>query len=147
LTKAASDHILYITVRAKGKQMKRFLIDTASNTMTAACIAGVLLCGAATQAKAGPSEHELKNMLKAVVIGAVVKEVFYNGERGRGLGAANPYGSEYNPINERHRPGYAAGANDPRVVCGTKVIRHQNYAEQVKVNCFGQVLSTRIIRR
>jgi hypothetical protein len=114
--------------------------------MSAACVAGLLLCAAAP-AKAGPTEHEVKNMLQAVVIGAIVKEVFYNGERGRGLGAANPWGSEYNPINERHRPGYAAGANDPRVVCGTKVIRHKNYAEQVKVNCFGQVLSTRIIRR
>ena len=93
------------------------------------------------------ANDEVKNILTAVIVGAIVKEVLYDDERGEGLGAANPYGSEYNPINERHRPGYASGANDPRRVCGTKVIRHGNYAEQVKVNCFGQVLSTRIIRR
>ena len=98
-------------------------------------------------AQPAKANAELENMLTAVIVGAIVKEVLYDGERGEGLGAMNPYGTEHNPINERHRPGYAAGANDPRVVCGTKVIRHNNYAEQVKVNCFGQVLSTRIIRR
>ena len=123
--------------------MKQFLINSTSNLMSAAVIAG----GLAIAPAPAEANDELENMLTAVIVGAIVKEVLYDGERGEGLGAMNPYGSEHNPINERHRPGYAAGANDPRVVCGTKVIRHKNYAEQVKVNCFGQVLSTRIIRR
>ena len=93
------------------------------------------------------ANDEVKNILTAVIVGAIVKEVFYDDERSEGLEGNTPWGSEHNPINERHRPGYSSGANDPRVVCGTRVIRHGNYAEQVKVNCYGQVLSTRIIRR
>jgi len=115
-----------------------------TSTISAVAVASTL---ALTPAQSQAND-EVKNILTAVIVGAIVKEVLYDDERGEGLGAANPYGSEYNPINERHRPGYAAGANDPRTVCGTRVIRHGNgIAEQVKVNCFGQVLSTRIIRR
>ena len=58
------------------------------------------------------------------------------------------WGKEHNPINERHRPGYARGGNNPMKVCATKVIRHTgNVVEQVKVNCYGQVISSKIIRR
>ena len=57
------------------------------------------------------------------------------------------YGSEHNPLNERHRPGYAAGLNDASKVCYQEVIRHGNYAEVVDTNCYGVVLNTRIIRR
>ena len=114
---------------------------------TSTALSVITLVGGISMAQPAKANAELENMLTAVIVGAIVKEVLYDGERGEGLGAMNPYGTEHNPINERHRPGYAAGANDPRVVCGTKVIRHKNYAEQVKVNCFGQVLSTRIIRR
>src|SRR5210317_2073709 len=123
--------------------MKKFLINSTSTLMSAAVVGGALLLAPAP----AEANDEVKNILTAVIVGAIVKKVFYDDERGEGLEGNTPWGSEHNPINERHRPGYSSGANDPRAVCGTKVIRHGNYAEQVKVNCYGQVLSTRIIRR
>jgi len=122
--------------------IKQHAINFTSNTLSAVALVGAIALVPA-QAKA---DDGLKNILSAVVTMAVINEVF-NDRTDKVNRVENVYGSEHNPLNERHRPGYASGANDPRVVCGTKVIRHKNYAEQVKVNCFGQVLSTRIIRR
>ena len=101
------------------------------------------ITGCATQnAQAGNTENVLIALGTAILFNEIYKD------RTQGAGQVDaPWGSEHNPLNERHRPGYAAGANDYNKVCSQEVIRHGNYAEVVDFNCYGVVLNTRVIRR
>jgi len=115
-----------------------------SKTLAVLAIAGSAV-GCATApgtAQAGGTEEVLIALGTAFLFNELYKD--RTEEVGRVEGG---WGSEHNPLNESHRPGYAAGANNPSRVCKQEVIRHGNYAEVVDINCYGVVLNTRIIRR
>ena len=121
--------------------MKQFVIDTASTTLTAIALVGTMCI--ASPAKA---DNNVESLLIALGTAIVFNEVYK--DRTQHVGKVeNVYGSQHNPLNERHRPGYAAGLNDANKVCHQEVIRHGNYAEVVESNCYGVVVNTKIIRR
>jgi len=113
--------------------IKQHAINFTSNTLSAIALAGAVVLLPAT-AKA---DDGLKNILSAVVTMAVINEVF-NDRTDKVNRVENVYGSEHNPLNERRRPGHAAGLNDFSKVC---------YSEVVETNCYGQVLNVKIVRR
>ena len=121
---------------------KAHAINFASSTLSAAALVGALLMIPAP-AKA---DDGLKNILSAVAVIAVINEV-YKDRTDSVNRVADVYGSKHNPLNERRRPGYAAGLNNYNKVCGSEVIRHNGYSEVVETNCYGQVLNVRIVRR
>ena len=121
---------------------KTHAINLASSTLSAVALIGAIALVPA-QAKA---DEGLKNIFGAIAVIAVINEV-YKDRTDSVNRAADVYGSQHNPLNEQHRPGYAAGLNNYNKVCGSEVIRHQGYAEVVETNCYGQVLNVKIVRR
>jgi len=122
--------------------IKQTAINFTSSTLSAVALVGALAMVPA-QAKA---DDGLKNILSAVAVIAVINEV-YKDRTDSVNRVADVYGSKHNPLNERRRPGYAAGLNNYHKVCGSEVIRHNGYSEVVETNCYGQVLNVRIVRR
>tara|TARA_Y100000389_G_scaffold201869_1_gene245628 strand:- start:65 stop:439 length:375 start_codon:yes stop_codon:yes gene_type:complete len=122
--------------------IKQHAINFTSNTLSAIALVGAVALIPA-QAKA---DDGLKNILSAVITMAVINEVF-NDRTDKVNRVENVYGSEHNPLNERRRPGHAAGLNDFSKVCYSEVIRHRDYSEVVETNCYGQVLNVKIVRR
>ena len=122
--------------------IKQTAINFTSSTLSAVALVGALAMVPA-QAKA---DDGLKNILSAVAVIAVINEV-YKDRTDSVNRVADVYGSKHNPLNERRRPGYAAGLNNYNKVCGSEVIRHNGYSEVVETNCFGQVLNVKIVRR
>jgi hypothetical protein len=122
--------------------IKQTAINFTSSTLSAVALVGAMAMVPA-QAKA---DDGLKNILSAVAVIAVINEV-YKDRTDSVNRVADVYGSKHNPLNERRRPGYAAGLNDFSKVCGSEVIRHNGYSEVVETNCYGQVLNVRIVRR
>jgi len=122
--------------------IKQTAINFTSSTLSAVALVGALAMVPA-QAKA---DDGLKNILSAVAVIAVINEV-YKDRTDSVNRVADVYGSKHNPLNERRRPGYAAGLNNYNKVCGSEVIRHNGYSEVVETNCYGQVLNVRIVRR
>ena len=110
------------------------------NTLATLALATALTGCVSTDAQAGGEE-----VLIAIGTAIIFNEVYK--DRSQGARVEAPWGSEHNPLNERHRPGYAAGANDGSRVCTQEVIRHGNYAEVIERNCYGVILNTRVIRR
>ena len=121
---------------------KTHAINLASSTLSAVALVGAIALVPA-QAKA---DEGLKNIFGAIAVIAVINEV-YKDRTDSVNRAADVYGSQHNPLNEQHRPGYAAGLNNYNKVCGSEVIRHQGYAEVVETNCYGQILNVKIVRR
>ena len=121
---------------------KTHAINLASSTLSAVALIGAIALVPA-QAKA---DEGLKNIFGAIAVIAVINEV-YKDRTDSVNRAADVYGSQHNPLNEQHRPGYAAGLNNYNKVCGSEVIRHQGYAEVVETNCYGQILNVKIVRR
>ena len=121
--------------------IKQKIVDTTSTSLSLIALVGGLALGQPAKADDG-----VKNILTSLALSYIITEVFYGDEdldQNQDI-----WGKEHNPINERHRPGYARGGNNPMKVCATRVIRHTgNVVEQVKVNCYGQVISSKIIRR
>tara|TARA_B110000238_G_C15751956_1_gene279575 strand:+ start:149 stop:526 length:378 start_codon:yes stop_codon:yes gene_type:complete len=124
------------------KNLKAQAINLTSSTLSAVALIGALAFVPA-QAKA---DEQLKNIFGAIAVIAVINEV-YKGRTDSVNRVADVYGSQHNPLNERRRPGYAAGLNNYNKVCGSEVIRHQGYSEVVETNCFGQILNVKIVRR
>ena len=122
--------------------IKQTAINFTSSTLSAIALIGTVAMIPA-QAKA---DDGLKNILSAVAVIAVINEV-YKDRTDSVNRVADVYGSKHNPLNERRRPGYAAGLNNYNKVCGSEVIRHNGYSEVVETNCYGQVLNVRIVRR
>ena len=121
---------------------KTHAINLASSTLSAVALVGAIALVPA-QAKA---DEGLKNIFGAIAVIAVINEV-YKDRTDSVNRVADVYGSQHNPLNEQHRPGYAAGLNNYNKVCGSEVIRHQGYAEVVETNCYGQILNVKIVRR
>ena len=90
MTNEILDHILYITVRAKGKQMNTF--KKAIATLAVA----TTITGCATQnAQAGGTEE----ILIALGTAFLFNEIYKDKTEGAGKVDA-PWGSEHNPLNE-----------------------------------------------
>ena len=108
---------------------------------TTALVATTLAAGTANA-----SDRNAERILTAIGTAIIFNEIYKDRTEqvGRVQGS---WGSEHNPLNERHRPGYAAGANNPNKVCSQEVIRHGNYSEVVESNCYGQVINVRVVRR
>jgi hypothetical protein len=121
--------------------VKKTAISFTSSALSAVAIVGAVAMMPA-QAKAGDVESVLIALGTAIVFNEIYKD--RTDKVGR---VENVYGSQHNPLNERQRPGYAAGLNDANKVCYQEVIRHGNYAEVVESNCYGVVVNTKIIRR
>ena len=121
--------------------IKKHIINATSTSLSV-----IALVGGISLAQPAQADDGVKNILTSLALSYIITEVFYDDEH---LDQPQDiWGREHNPINERHRPGYARGGDNPMRVCGTKVIRHStNVVEQVKVNCYGQVISSTIIRR
>ena len=124
------------------KNFKTHAMNITSSTLSAIALVGALAMVPA-QAKA---DEGLKNIFGAIAVIAVINEA-YKGRTNSVNRVADVYGSQHNPLNERRRPGYAAGLNNYNKVCGSEVIRHQGYSEVIETNCFGQILNVKIVRR
>jgi hypothetical protein len=124
------------------KNLKAQAINLTSSTLSAVALIGALAFVPA-QAKA---DEGLKNIFGAIAVIAVINEV-YKGRTDSVNRVADVYGSQHNPLNERRRPGYAAGLNNYNKVCGSEVIRQQGFSEVVETNCFGQIINVKIVRR
>jgi hypothetical protein len=109
-------------------------------------IATTALIATAFTAVPAQANDSAERLLTAIGTAIIFQEVYKDRTDKVGR-VVDVFGSKENPLNERHRPGYASGLRDFNKVCHSEVIRHGNYAEVVESNCYGQVLSTRIIRR
>jgi len=95
-----------------------------------------------------PAEADTwQDLLGAVIINQAVTEIYKSRDQGVDTGINPRALPTHNPLNESHRGSYTRGFNDLTRVCKTDTIRHGNYTEVIDLNCAGQVIGTRIVRR
>lgn len=48
---------------------------------------------------------------------------------------------QHNPRNERGRPSYTRGYDNPHLVCEQQVVRGHGHTEVISRNCYGEIIS------
>ena len=124
LTAFTSDAILYVTVRNIEGTMKQFLIDTASNTLTAVALVGALCIAA-------PAKADTRDVVGGLFLGLILTEV---------LGNQSQPQHTVSTINPRNTV-------EPSRECNV-VYREGTRTgtwERISYNCLGQIIETRLV--
>ena len=118
--------------------IKRTAINFTSSTLSAVALVGAI---ALVPAQAKANDDFIPGLIFGVILSSAMQNDHHRAEPRRHETGPVVVMPQHNPRNDRARPGYARGYDNPRLVCAQEVVRGRGHTEVISRNCYGEILS------